>query len=246
MGIECHSDACHAVLSYVVPSLGGVTGLLLFIGPLPAVFAAVKSKQIGSLNALPFALITANCLGWILYGSLIKDYFVFTPNLIGWSIGSTAAVLLFPLTDEKTQRNTLLALVGLSTVVFIMAGIAFISLSFDTGKLVVGFAANIALVFFYASPLTTFATVIRSKDSLINGGLWGVYGLVSTDFFIAVPNIIGAFLAIFQLVLLALFPRGKGLGAGDDVLAQKARQQSSGALAGPVSANSSSELLTAV
>lgn len=74
------------------------------------------------------------------------------------------------------------------------------------------------LVFFFLSPLSTLLTVVRRRDSaslvlplcvmnILNGSLWGTYGLVRGDAFIWAPNLFGAALGILQTALRLTFPQ---------------------------------------
>jgi len=82
----------------------------------------------------------------------------------------------------------------------------------------VGIAVNLNLLVFYAAPLSTIWTVLSTQNSssihvptmltnTLNGGFWGAYGVAIFDWFIAVPNVIGAGLGVVQIVLCVLFPR---------------------------------------
>jgi solute carrier family 50 protein (sugar transporter) len=74
------------------------------------------------------------------------------------------------------------------------------------------------LLIFYASPLSTLLEVLRTRCSaslnlplsvmnVINGSLWLVYGLAISDYFIAVPNGVGAGLGVVYCALILTFPR---------------------------------------
>jgi len=92
------------------------------------------------------------------------------------------------------------------------------SVSMETRALIVGVSVNANLVFFYGAPLSTIFTVLRTKSSdsihiptmitnTLNGTFWAAYGIAIFDWFIAVPNSLGAVLGCVQFVLCVLFPR---------------------------------------
>jgi solute carrier family 50 protein (sugar transporter) len=77
------------------------------------------------------------------------------------------------------------------------------------------------LLFFYGAPLSTIATVLKTRNSrtihvptmitnTANGAFWCAYGIAVQDYLIAAPNGVGAFLGGIQFVLCALFPHGDG------------------------------------
>lgn len=57
------------------------------------------------VNALPFAMMTLNCVSWIFYGFLIHDYFVFTPNLWGMLCGFYYTMVCFKFSKEKVRQS---------------------------------------------------------------------------------------------------------------------------------------------
>ena len=92
------------------------------------------------------------------------------------------------------------------------------SLSATTKQLIVGSVTNFCLVFFYGAPLSSIAIVLRTRNTATlhvptmftntaSSVFWGVYGIAVMDYFVMVPNLIGAVLGIAQIVLYMLFPR---------------------------------------
>ena len=80
-----------------------------------------------------------------------------------------------------------------------------------------GYIANLVVILFYASPLSTFYQVIKTKNSnsiniwvsltcLTNCILWLVYGLCIRDWFVAFPNFAGIAFAVTQIVLKMIYP----------------------------------------
>jgi solute carrier family 50 protein (sugar transporter) len=79
------------------------------------------------------------------------------------------------------------------------------------------------LLFFYGAPLSTIATVLKTRNSrsihvptmvtnTANGAFWCAYGFAVQDYLIGGPNGVGAFLGGIQIVLCVLFPCGDGSG----------------------------------
>jgi solute carrier family 50 protein (sugar transporter) len=77
------------------------------------------------------------------------------------------------------------------------------------------------LLFFYGAPLSTIATVLKTRSSrsihvptmitnTANGVFWCAYGIAVQDYLIGGPNAVGAFLGGIQIVLCVLFPHGDG------------------------------------
>ncbi|PIA61490.1 hypothetical protein AQUCO_00300771v1 [Aquilegia coerulea] len=76
-----------------------------------------------------------------------------------------------------------------------------------------GFVASIAM---YGSPLVAMKRVIQTRSveympfflsffSFLTSSLWMAYGLLSLDFLLASPNLLGVPLGVLQLVLYCLY-----------------------------------------
>ena len=118
------------------------------------------------------------------------------------------------------QNNiSLTSIVGGVTVVLFGGFVAFLPLAgqFESQRMLLGVTCIIVMVVFLASPLSVMAQVVRDRDSrwiywplalavVINGIMWGIYGLVRSDAFIYGPNFTGAILGLIQLGLILVFP----------------------------------------
>jgi solute carrier family 50 protein (sugar transporter) len=100
------------------------------------------------------------------------------------------------------------------------------SFSHSTRENVVGAVVICNLIFFYGAPLSTISTVVKTRNSrsihvptmitnTATGVFWGAYGIAVSDYLIAGPNLIGAFLGGVQILLILLFPKFGGGGVGD-------------------------------
>ena len=92
------------------------------------------------------------------------------------------------------------------------------SLSLDTKQVIVGLITNFNLLFFYGAPLSTIAVIFKTRNTAsihvptmtmntINSCFWTAYGFAIMDFFVLVPNGIGACLGFLQVFLYMTFPR---------------------------------------
>eukprot|EP00565_Helicotheca_tamesis_P007395 CAMPEP_0185727910 /NCGR_PEP_ID=MMETSP1171-20130828/3451_1 /TAXON_ID=374046 /ORGANISM="Helicotheca tamensis, Strain CCMP826" /LENGTH=267 /DNA_ID=CAMNT_0028396555 /DNA_START=237 /DNA_END=1040 /DNA_ORIENTATION=- len=95
------------------------------------------------------------------------------------------------------------------------------SLTHEIRKDIVGIAANVNLVVFFAAPLSTIVTVLKTADSssihvrtmvlnTLNCVFWFAYSLAVRDIFIALPNGLGLLFGLIQVVLYVIFPRSDG------------------------------------
>eukprot|EP01025_Chloroclados_australasicus_P044895 TRINITY_DN4892_c0_g1_i6.p3 TRINITY_DN4892_c0_g1~~TRINITY_DN4892_c0_g1_i6.p3 ORF type:complete len:129 (-),score=5.04 TRINITY_DN4892_c0_g1_i6:201-587(-) len=71
----------------VAPSLGAILANIMFASPLSAVLHVRRTQQLGDLNPLPFPVITANCVGWLIYSVTTQNPFLFGGNILGTLLG---------------------------------------------------------------------------------------------------------------------------------------------------------------
>jgi len=94
------------------------------------------------------------------------------------------------------------------------------AISHTTQEIMVGVIVNVNLIFFHAAPLSTTYTVLRTQSSATihgptvllkttKGIVFLIYGIALLDFFIIVPNGIGALLGLTMMLMQIVFPAGK-------------------------------------
>lgn len=71
------------ILEYVCPGLGVLIGNFMFAAPVLDLKAAIDKGDLGNLNPTPWAFMLGNCMGWVLYGTLLQNLWVFFGNAPG-------------------------------------------------------------------------------------------------------------------------------------------------------------------
>eukprot|EP00842_Homolaphlyctis_polyrhiza_P000204 jgi/Hompol1/1184/HPOL_005528-RA len=84
---SCDNQTCEIIVKHVVPGGGALLALLVFLSPFMAVRQAFMTGQKSHLNETPYPWIVANCFGWIVYGSLTRDYYLYAANVPGFMLG---------------------------------------------------------------------------------------------------------------------------------------------------------------
>jgi solute carrier family 50 protein (sugar transporter) len=233
---NCNSDACEIIFSQLFPALGVVVANALFLSPLPAILNASKRQKLGAINPVPFPLIFVNCVTWLQYSLVVKDYYLFFANYFAIPLSlyytitclslGTLEVAQAEQEDQKSlaqmarlvRWSKYIGVVGL-LVIQIGTMLSFITFTDQSTRqqIMGGFCIGI-LVLFYVSPLSTFYHVIKTNNSesfywplslmtFLNGALWVFYGSFIGDAFIWAPNVIGAIMGIIQLVCIFLYPK---------------------------------------
>ena len=122
--------------------------------------------------------------------------------------------------EVKLLQIVVLWLVILSTT-------SLMQLSIEDMKFVIGVCVNLNLIFFYAAPLSTILTVVRTKSSssihfwtmvmnTSNAFFWCVYSFGIQDYYILIPNGLGFVFGLIQTLLYISYPRDETTGEDDN------------------------------
>ncbi|KAG2445336.1 hypothetical protein HYH02_008801 [Chlamydomonas schloesseri] len=208
----------NVLLDTVVPGMGAVISILMYLSPLKAVLKAQREKHLGDLNPIPFSIAIANCIAWLGYGLLKKDPFVCAPNAPGVLIGTFMSITAHGMADEAAKQR-IRFVVCLAAGIFPFLGVytAFFADSAAVQQGLWGLAGNIICLVYYAAPLSTMWDVIRTRNSssilvpltmmnTLNAALWTTYGVAVGDPYIWAPNGIGLALSVMQIALRLVFP----------------------------------------
>ena len=129
------------------------------------------------------------------------------------------------ITIQKTEAPAPHEKVVVFVVTFWVAVISlcsFLKLSIEMWQMVVGIVVNINLLFFYGAPLSMIVTVLKTRDSssihrwtmlmnTANAIFWTAFGFGVMDWYILVPNGIGAILGFIQMFLRLVMPASESV-----------------------------------
>lgn len=129
---------------------------------------------------------------------------------------------------QHLSSHELLVLQIVIVWVIILSTTSLIPVSKEEMKSIVGVAVNINLMVFYAAPLSTISTIIRTKNSAsihfgtmamntTNAFFWCIYSLAIQDYYILIPNGLGFMFGLIQVVLYQCYPRSEVVGTSDSV-----------------------------
>ncbi|XP_022085981.1 sugar transporter SWEET1-like [Acanthaster planci] len=164
-----------------------------------------------NVSIFPFLASDISCVIWLKYGILKEDTALIIVNAAGVILQSIYILIFYIHDFEKVAVHRKLSFAGL----FIFPVLIYIKFFVDDIGTALGHLGLIGCccsVVMYGSPLSTLADVIRTQStasmafplSLANFLValeWAVYGHIITDNFVKIPNIIGALLGFFQVML---------------------------------------------
>lgn len=171
------------------------------------------------MNPLPFVSGMANCVIWVIYSVMIKDYFVFFANMPGVILCMFYTVTAMALlSKEQNKANDkayaqmewiFMVVISIYTMLALLCGI--IIQDADTNTLIIGSTAMGINILYYASPCSNLIYVIRTRDAsslfmpmlVANLGCstcWFFYSLLALgDMNIYIPNSIGITLTLIAM-----------------------------------------------
>jgi len=219
-------DTRELILKHLAPGLGCIVAFIMFFSPFKAVQAVRKSGTLGDLNPLPLVAIIANCLGWLVYGSVLRDPYVIAANEPGLLLGVYMTVTAYGYASPKARDTMLKAVMFFAAIISVTSlTINFFIADHADRATAAGYQAVGILLIYYAAPLSVIAEVLRTRSSArlywplsvmscVNGSLWVAYGLAVGDAFIWAPNAVGAAFGVLQLGLIGAYPAKPGVGGG--------------------------------
>ncbi|XP_065858562.1 bidirectional sugar transporter SWEET4-like [Euphorbia lathyris] len=204
----------------VVGILGNIISFFLFLSPLPTFIDIWKKKSVKQYSSTPYIATLQNSLVLILYGMPMvhpKNMLIVTINGIGATIELSYIIVFIVFSNKKSRMKVILILV-LQLIFITILTLLVLTLAHTTTKrsLVVGCFSICFNIMMYASPLSIMKLVITTKSveympfflsfaTFCNAAAWGAYAFIHFDVFLVIPNGVGAVLAMFQLLLYAVF-----------------------------------------
>ncbi|RDX85472.1 Bidirectional sugar transporter SWEET2, partial [Mucuna pruriens] len=194
---------------------GNIFAFGLFVSPIPTFRRIVRNGSTEMFSGLPYIYSLLNCLICLWYGTPLispDNLLVTTVNSIGAAF-QLVYIILFLMYAENAKKvrmlGLLLAVFGISVIILVG------SLQIDDSamrRMLVGFLSCASLISMFASPLFIIKLVIRTKSveympfylslsTFLMSTSFFLYGVISDDAFIYVPNGIGTVLGMIQLVL---------------------------------------------
>ena len=232
------------MLMHALKAAATCAALAIYYTPLQTARKIRRDQNVGALSPLPFACIVANCSVWVLYGVIGRDWVpMVASNAVGVASGAycLGVFIRFAKPPAKTFATQLRLLVGgFAVFVALQARLAAwrgapkrthhsspypLDVDGETrdalGLLGVG-----ACVVMFASPLSTLATVWRTRStaslvpavtvaSAACSVLWALYGFLEGDAYVYGPNVAGVFCSAAQGLLFLLFGCPKASPAED-------------------------------
>ena len=191
------------------------TGIAIYFYIAPAVPFIKLVKESLKVNEVPGILLICsfmNCILWADYGLQIDTFQVYLANGIGGAITLIWITIYLIYLGKKSLKIALFLIILLMVLV---GGISYIFYKIINEE-ITGFVAMIFNILMYAAPGEKIFQVFKTKQyKLIPifstiGGLscslcWLIFAIYKIDIKMIIPNGLGLFCAIFQIIIYLIF-----------------------------------------
>ncbi|XP_074306193.1 bidirectional sugar transporter SWEET5-like [Silene latifolia] len=202
----------------IVGIIGNVISFALFLSPIPTMRQIIKKKSVQQFEVYPYIATILNCVMWVIYGlpTVNPDHIlVVTINGIGLGLQVVyvGIFLLYSTGWCLTRKKITFGLIFEAVFTVIVTMITFYV--FHTTEKRTMFMGALCVAFniiMYFSPLTVMKKVITTKSvkympfwlsltNFLNGLCWTAYAFIHFDIWMVVPNGLGVFSGLIQLLL---------------------------------------------
>ncbi|CAH2070463.1 unnamed protein product [Thlaspi arvense] len=209
----------HNVWAFAFGIMGNIISFVVFLAPVPTFVRICKKKSTEGFQSLPYLSALFSALLWIYY-AMQKDgsgFLLITINAVGCFIETIYIVLFVTYANKKTRISTLKVLgllnfLGFAAIVLVCE---LVTKGSTREKVLGGICVGFSVIVF-AAPLSIMRVVVRTRSvefmpfslSLfltLSAVTWLFYGLAIKDFYVALPNVLGAFLGAVQMILYVIF-----------------------------------------
>jgi hypothetical protein len=200
------------MIEILFPTLGVILTNLFGLSILRS-YLLNRNELINEYNEILFYLILFNTQLWLLYGTIIKDIFIFFSSII--SIISSFGFIQIMYKHIKIEKKIyieILTIFGILYILVIIFIINFTSININIIRQLVGLSCMLITIATNISSLLIIRQVITKQDTeliylpqifinSINYLCWIIHAFIIDDIFIIVTNSICLFILLFIFVI---------------------------------------------
>ncbi|KAG8369924.1 hypothetical protein BUALT_Bualt14G0063900 [Buddleja alternifolia] len=204
-------------VSVIIGVLGNIFASLLFLSPLDTFWRIIKNRSTEEFESIPYTILLLNASLWTYYGIIKPVFLLTTINGFGATVVAIYVVIFLLFAPPRMKVKTA-AVVVILNVGFLVGVILVTSLAMNKQAQVntTGVLCVCVTIISFGSPLAAIKTVVTTKSVeympffltlfyFLVATSWSTYGILIHDTFILIPNGIGFFLGVAQLILYAWY-----------------------------------------
>lgn len=203
---------------YIFSWIAFVSTVALFFTGIPICYKIWKRKSSENFTSVPFMMGVISASFWLRYALLKDEATVLKVNIVALSLNTVYLLIYYCYTKKKMLINLAIASV-IATEVAMITFVELYKTEFTVD--ILGVCCTLFNIICFGSPLAGLRTVFRqgncetlplpmSIGNFIVSSEWFLYGILTENIYIIVPNSIGVCLATIQLLLFLVFPTKSG------------------------------------
>ena len=195
-----------------------IIGIMLSLSPVPTfIDIAVHSKSTGGYTVAPYISALLCCSTWLTYaiisGGTKSD--LIPLNAFSFAIYSVYCAIFLYFSDNKRRVIRIyISVLGVLAIIILTA-------IFVKSLILIGVIATVANCVMFAAPLAVMHQVIQTRSvrympfllsfaSFLCASVWLLWAFVVRDYFVLIPNALGTFFGLIQLILYGIYWRHSG------------------------------------
>ncbi|CAI9113148.1 OLC1v1013694C1 [Oldenlandia corymbosa var. corymbosa] len=201
---------------------GNIVSFMVFLAPLATFYKIYKKKSSEGFQSIPYVVGLFSAMLWMYYAFLKSDTtLLITINSVGCVVQTIYISFYLFYATRQARIQTAKLLLGLIVVGYGLIIVLTQLLSKGQARAeIVGWICLVFALCVFVAPLAIVRQVIRTKSveympfllSLfltLSAVMWFFYGLLLKDFNIAIPNILGFFFGVLQMILYLIYKNKK-------------------------------------
>ena len=203
--------------------IGSVISIVFFFMPIAQFIDLIKGKiTYKDVAGLLLLCTVVNCELWVVYGIKLSKLQVYITNGTGVVVTYVWIIIfLVYFSNKNPLKSTGFVLLALVVIAGIAALFYLVVDSARDEAVITGYVAMVFNVLMYAAPGEKVYRVIKTGNyqlipifstigALVNSCCWTIYGIYDKDVDILVPNALGLFFAILQIIVYLAVKYKKG------------------------------------
>ncbi|KVI05695.1 SWEET sugar transporter, partial [Cynara cardunculus var. scolymus] len=173
-----------------------------------------KAKSTKGFESLPYVVSLFSALLWLYY-ALMKEgntFLLITINALGSLVEAVYVIIFIIYATSHAKKHTCKIVIGTMALWVVICVGSFMLLEGAKRALVVGWLCVGVSICVFAAPLTILCEVVKTKSVqfmpfplscflTLSAIMWFVYGMLTLDLCVTVPNIVGFVLGMIQMAL---------------------------------------------
>ena len=193
----------------ICPILGTVISTLQHSLGILVIRICRRNGSLGVANPVPWSVSLVCCITWVVYGVMIRDFYVMAACTAGVAVNiflvSTSFNLIGLSADPRMHYLQVFmeGILIVSAIIWLILAYLIASFDSDTTVPLVGLWGTIIVIGIYVSPLVKVVDIIRIQDAsslnttqlivnTLSSTLWLIYGMYARDIYLTISCGVGA------------------------------------------------------